>query len=651
LNLEALGRIFLVRRRLKTEILVEYHLLVGWGRLSAMHNHTHDYKAGMNGEARAVLQRGLTELLRMTAGMVFRPTTSERYPLPLALAVFGDVPDPERVRSQVGARIESDPLSLLEPGLVLLELYACNQPGVSASAPDDDAFLTQVFASKRMNGWTVLLGDADQEETRAALNAQWQFKFIEAGEAYTSLYLLLNMLVRYAFVYGRTPLGDTHLIGHFIEDFTPGLVVGRGRLDHLELTLSLAAMRIGVPAILPRDYPFQFGRQVRAGNLNEIVEAVTSFSGIRRLLVHPNIPPLPDYLCPGERQPSFQLGTTWGDTRDSFYLLRKGPVEVPGVRVTGKPSGPMGILLTVDAEPLDAFDRRYIESRAARVSANMPGVSARHAGGRLVLGLARGFDLPPERIGESLVAAIRHEFPQIIKLHAEVIFDPERLNAQALEVSTERTQRKMEITGTTEESIPEFVTCVGCSAFAPDHVCILTPERPPQCGRPYEFIKTGAHYGYDDMTNIHHRELHFGVNSFGICQKGDLLDPAAGEWSGCNRAAARLTGGRITRVQLHSLDEAPHTGCGCFQLILFNTDLPSLGIGIMERGYAGHAPDGRTWRDLHYALGGKQTPGLAGAAWAYLQSPKFLAAHGGRKSVVWASPRVATLMQPVPRRV
>ena len=177
-------------------------------------------------------------------------------------------------------------------------------------------------------------------------------------------------------------------------------------------------------------------------------------------------------------------------------------------------------------------------------------------------------------------------------------------------------------------------------------MCILTPERPPQCGRAYEFIKTGALYGYDDMTNIHHRELHFGVNSFGTCSKGELLDPTAGEWSGVNQAAARLTGGRITRVQLHSLDQAPHTGCGCFQLILFKTDLPKPGIGIMERGYKGPAPDGRTWRDLHYALGGKQTAGLAGAAWGYLQSPKFLAAHGGRKSVVWASPKVSALMPP-----
>ncbi|MGO8789871.1 MAG: hypothetical protein ACLQVL_21130, partial [Terriglobia bacterium] len=544
-----------------------------------MHNHTHDHGTGLSQEARTTLRRGLAELLVMTEGMAFRPVASERYPLPLALAVYGEVPDPECVRSEARAGMELDPLRLLETSLVLLELYACNQPGVSTSTPDDDAFLAEVFASKRMNGWIVLLGDANEDETQAAVNARWQFKFMSAGETCTSLYVLLNVLARYAFVYGRIPLGDTHLLGHFVEDVTSGLVIGRGKLSPLDLTLSLAAMRIGVPAIAPHNYPFQLGRHVRAGTLHEIVDAVASFPSVRRLLDHADIPPLPDYLNPGENQPGLEVENTWGDTSESFYLLRKGHVEVTGFSVTGTPAGAMGILLTVDAEPLDAFDRRYIESRAARVFSKMCGVSARHAAGRLVLGIARDFHLPPERIGEALIAAIRNEFPRIVKLRAEVIFDRERLNDMKSEISAERTERRREIAAATEENVSEFVTCVGCSAFAPDHVCILTPERPPQCGRAYEFIKTGALYGYDDMTNIHHRELHSGVNSFGTCSKGELLDSTAGEWSGSNQAAARLTGGRITRVQLHSLDQAPHTGCGCFQLILFKTDLPKPGIG------------------------------------------------------------------------
>ena len=41
------------------------------------------------------------------------------------------------------------PHTLLETGLVLLELYACDHPGTPESVPNDDAFSTQVFAGKR----------------------------------------------------------------------------------------------------------------------------------------------------------------------------------------------------------------------------------------------------------------------------------------------------------------------------------------------------------------------------------------------------------------------------------------------------------------------------------------------------------------------
>jgi hypothetical protein len=548
------------------------------------------------------------------------------------------------VRDEAVARVAEDPIHLLGTAIVLLELFACNDAATAELVPDDDAFLSHAFDSKRLNGWISFLGDAHLPETQAALWSRWQFQFIGAGTGLAGLYTLLNMLARYAFVYGRVPLGDSHLLGHFIEDFTSGLLVCRGRLGPLDLVLSLAAMRIGVPAITPPDYPFRLGRQVRASSLGEIVEAVTEFSSIRRRLELPDIPPLPEYVDAPAPEADFEDAATWGGTPESFYLLRKGPLDGCSVEVIGSPSGPMGVLLTVDAEPMDDFDRRYIEARAALILARIPGVSAQRSSGRLTLRLRTTTSLPPARIGECLIAAIRNEFPRISKVRAQIIFDRDRLQAMSAGIAAERGQRARAIASATEASMPEFLTCVGCSAFAPDHVCIITPERRPQCGRAYEFIKTGAHYGYDDMTNIHHRQLHCGMNSFGTCSKGELLDATAGEWSGANQAAAYLTGGRTTRVQLHSLDAAPHTGCGCFQLILFKTDRPRPGIGIMERGYKGQAPDGRTWRDLHYALGGKQAPGFTGAALSYLQSSRFLAAHGGWPSVVWVSPKVAVLV-------
>jgi len=101
-------------------------------------------------------------------------------------------------------------------------------------------------------------------------------------------------------------------------------------------------------------------------------------------------------------------------------------------------------------------------------------------------------------------------------------------------------------------------------------------------------------------------------------------------------------------VFLHSLEEFPHTGCGCFRIIIFKMDLsghvPSQSIGIMDRKYEGSAPDGRTWKDLYYNQTGKQTPGSTGATFTYLKSPKFLKAHGGWEQVLWVSPNIADFM-------
>ena len=607
--------------------------------------HSHGAAAKLDPQAVAIVQRGLDLLIQKTDDLAFKPLRSERFPLPVTKAISGGVPKRVDVVSRIRVRAGSDPVAALEDALVLFELMMVNDREVFESVPDDDQFLGLAFSSKRLNGWITQLGDTDCAEIGEAVNARWQFKLIDGPGRLGGFYLMLNMLFRYGFVYGRIDGGDSHAMGHFIEDFGPGLLVCRGEMSELELTLSLAAMKLGVPAIVAPDYPFELGRRATADGLEEIVSGVTLFPNIRKLLDLPDLPKLPVFLDPGYANEEFEAAAKYGATEESYYILRKGEVSHPGtVEVLGESGPAMGVDVTSDAEPLDASDRQYIEARAARAINMLSGVRGRLNDGRLIVELGPGQAFDAARLGETLIAAIRHEFPKIENISVRLSFDADDLAARAGGVRNERVARREEITSMTEESVDEFATCVGCSPFAPDHVCILTPERRPQCGRPYAQIRTGALYGYDDMSNIHHRGLHSGLNSFGMTPKGEVLDVSTGEWSGVNDAANRLTGGRTKRVQLHSIDTAPHTGCGCFQLIMFKTDAPRAGTGVMDRSYAGTALDGRSWRDLHYDLGGKQAPGLAGAATNYLRSGKFLAAHGGWGSVVWVSPKIATLM-------
>ena len=608
-------------------------------------DHTHGAGIELEPGPRQTLQNGLRELLRLTEGLAFRPIVSARYPLPLAQAVCDATPDPREVGDRVASRVEADPVGALDDALILLELCACNQGSTADFVPDDSTFLGMAFNTKRQNGWVAVLGDGDPEAFVEAVNVRWKFRLIPGPDGPAGVYPLLNMVARYGLVYGKADPGDSHALGHFIEDFAPALLVCRAGMDDLEHTLSLAAMKLGVPAVVPDDYPFPLGRQARAEEPETIGAASVVFPNIRRLLDLPDIPALPDFLDSANRGEPFATAATWGDTEESFYILRKGPVETPGVEVIGDPGPAMGVALTVDAEPMDAFDRKHIEDSIVGTLSLLRGVRASRENGRLVLEQAADAALSPERVGEALVAAMRHDFPKIERVRVELIFDSTQLAELAPQMRDELDARARRIAATTEDDVDAFGTCVGCSPFAPDHVCIITPERPPQCNRSYAQIQAGARYGYDDMSSIHHRTLHAEINSFGMTPKGDAVDARAGEWSGINAAASRLTDGRTARIQLHSLDEAPTTGCSCFQLVMFAMDRPKSGIGVMHRGYKGTAPDGRTWGDLHYALTGKQVPGLAGAAPGYLKSPRFLTAHDGWKSVVWVSPKIAAFME------
>jgi len=590
-----------------------------------------------------ILETGLTKLLNITQGLKWKGFPSMKFPFPIRSAYYQNEPNLDEIRNLIEKRSHSNPISVLEQALVLLEVFESNQPDKEKYFLEDMPFVSACFATKRKNGWIAIIGDSDRERIENNINNQWKFKFYSGRKTETGIYTLLNMLARYAFIYGRIPVGDGHALTHFVEDHCPGLLVCQGKMSDLELTLSLAAMKMGVPAIVPDDYPFSLGNNIRINTPEEISEAVVGFRNIRRMLKVPEIPHLPDYCDIGNKNEEFKPSKIWGNTSESFYIVKKGLVEKTGVFINGSETESMSIAITINAEPFDSFDCRFIESYIVSAISMIKGVQAKYNGTNLQIFFAESAKVDPRIIGETLFAFIRHEFPILKEIKIEIFFGSKISDELIQLVREEKIQRENKINSTSEENIDHFYRCLSCSTFAPDHICILTPERTPQCGQSFGRIKTGALYTYDDMTDIYHNWLHRDSSVYGVIEKGTNLDPINGEWSGINDAATQLTHGRTSRIFLHSLDKYPHTGCGCFRFIMFKTNLPRLGIGIMERGYKSSAPDGRNWSDLHYELAGKQTPGVAGGSTEYLFSDKFLKAHKGWQGVVWASPKIAEI--------
>ncbi|MEM3464597.1 MAG: CO dehydrogenase/CO-methylating acetyl-CoA synthase complex subunit beta [Candidatus Bathyarchaeia archaeon] len=225
-------------------------------------------------------------------------------------------------------------------------------------------------------------------------------------------------------------------------------------------------------------------------------------------------------------------------------------------------------------------------------------------------------------IGKVLQRLFKSELPIIEKIQVTFITDPAKVKElynEALKIYEARDARAR---GLKDEEVDKFYGCILCQSFAPTHVCIITPQRYSNCGAISWFDGRAA-------ASIDPKGPVFPI------EKGELLDPVKGEFSGVNEAAKKRTLGEITRVWLYTAFGYPHTSCGCFEGVAFY--IPEVdGFGIVHRGFRDITVNGLAFSTLaDSTAGGRQVDGFHGISIEYMRSAKFLQADGGWSRVVW----------------
>ena len=172
-----------------------------------------------------------------------------------------------------------------------------------------------------------------------------------------------------------------------------------------------------------------------------------------------------------------------------------------------------------------------------------------------------------------------------------------------------------------------FYSCALCQSYAPNHICIITPQRPGLCGA-YNWFDGKAAY----EINPHGGNL--------PVKKGEAIDPVLGQWKGINDFINRASNGAFSRFSSYSMITDPMTSCGCFECIA--CVLPGTGgVMVVDREYGGETPVGMTFSSLAEMVGGgQQTPGFIGIGTLYILSKKFISADGGLARLVWTTTRV-----------
>jgi len=228
-----------------------------------------------------------------------------------------------------------------------------------------------------------------------------------------------------------------------------------------------------------------------------------------------------------------------------------------------------------------------------------------------------------KHLGDVIHAGLHQEFGQIVdKVQVLIYTDEEKVKEILEEARKAYKIRDERIEGLRDEEVDTFYSCTLCQSFAPNHVCIITPERTGLCGA-YNILDCQASYE---------------INPAGPNQpvpKGDLIDERLGQWKGVNEFVKKASRGAVERVSIYSLMVDPMTTCGCCECIAVVLPLCN-GFMTVNREFQGMTPCGMKFTTLAGMVGGgQQTPGFLGHSKYNITQRKFLLAEGGIKRLVW----------------
>jgi len=329
-----------------------------------------------------------------------------------------------------------------------------------------------------------------------------------------------------------------------------------------------------------------------------------------------------------------QFGFKYSDAVEYAYMVDPADVQDGDIEVTGpdvdsvEPGGamPLAIEVLVAGRKMQRDFEGIMERQIHRWLSNAMGFM--HTGQRDQIwcriskkAFDAGFRL--RHLGTILHAKLHDEYGGILdKVAVRISTEPEKVKAKIEEASQAFRYRDDRIAGMTDESVDVFYSCTVCQSYAPDHVCVITPQRLGLCGA-YNWLDGRANYE---------------INPAGPNQpipKGRTIDHVKGEWEGVNKFVYENSNRKVERFCAYSLLEAPMTSCGCFECIVAILPLAN-GVMVVNREFQDITPSGMSFGELASATGGgAQTPGFVGVGRLYLSSPKFLSADGGVKRIVW----------------
>jgi len=534
-----------------------------------------------------------------------------------------------------------------------IEFVDGSAPGFAAivgAAPDKETAVKIARELQEKNLYIFMAGHTNgvtfsEQLVEAGVEIGWDTRLVPFGKEISAAIYALGFANRAALSFGGVKPGDYERNLKYNKNRIFAFVMALGDVDEEKYAAAAGAISYGFPAIADTDIPqilptgiCTYEHVVSNVPHDRIVEKCLEVRGCKIKIAKVPIPVSYGAAFEGERIRKEQMYVEFGGNRTHAfeYVTTRDLTEVEDHKITvvgpeidDVPEGtalPLAIWVEVAGRKMQSDFEPILERQVHHLINGAEGIW--HMGQRDIVWVRiskaareRGFKI--RHLGEILHAKLLNEYPAIVdKVQVTLITDKDEVEKRLAEARHVYRERNLRLEAMTDESVDTFYSCLLCQSFAPNHVCVITPERLGLCGA-YNWLDGKAAYEIDPT----------GPNQPLV--KGECIDPVRGQWHNINDYVYANSKQTIERFNAYSMLEDPMTSCGCFEAIV--ALLPDCnGVMIVNREFPGETPAGMKFSTLAGTTGGgQQTPGFIGVGKAYIASKKFISAEGGHKRIVW----------------
>src|SRR3989338_8871144 len=360
-----------------------------------------------------------------------------------------------------------------------------------------------IFMSAATDGKCIAEQLAEEE-----VQMGWDMFLVPHDKDIASTVYALNFAARAAMTFGGiTPKGlkEARDMLLYNKKRVHAFVLALGDVDDEKHANAAGAINFGFPVIADTDIDqilptgvCKYEHVVSPVSRDKMVEKAVEVRGLKINIEKIDIPVPYGPAHEGERVRKPQTGAEIGGKfSKAFEYLRmrdiekeeNGKMEAIGPDLDEFKDGasvPFAMVIDVAGRKMQKDFESVLERRVHNFLSEALGIM--HTGQRDMIWYrvskqARKAGLKFRHFGVILYSRYLHDFPSIVDKVQVTIYTREedvlRLMPEALDAFKERDLR---LSGMTDESVDVFYSCKLCQSYAPNHVCIISPERLGLCG-------------------------------------------------------------------------------------------------------------------------------------------------------------------------